>query len=1135
MGKYNYVVGFDDDEKGVEYGEYTPPVPEETPITNPRADKIKKDDLYKPENLTVIRTYMGQKFGQDALDMDDKELVEGYVDSMRYFNTNIAHTGREARRIMYADDDQRAVAGQAYELYDRLGNVFVNDGLMGAIDGVKDYMGAIATDPTNYLGLITGGIGKATALGVGAAGKKAVQEAAKAAGEAAVKKGLNRKAQEAAVKKAVEATTRELTKRAVRNPARKKLIAQAAKREEELYEYTLRRQAEQRYKEGLVQRGTKKSLLATAGLDATAAVVQDVMIQNTMLDVGAQEEYSRSQTAFSSLLGGIGAGVQLGVMSARGVSGLKDIEADVDIGKMRREAEKDIELALDKAEASKAARVVRKVSKSWKNKVERGKKAYDPVPTADDFIQEVMFGADGTGGLVSIYKEKGVKIPKSMTVSDLMTSLTQSMSREELEEVNSNIKSLGIHLGDTTQIATNLQDLMAAQISGAGRTLGVMSQVRRTIDAGIVHGQKIIEEQADEAMEKVGKAKYGQYAQSLWRRMLVSSPATSAVNLLGFGQYFGTTGIADVLTGAGLYATALTKPKAQREAQIRQAGVYKDMVTQKLRYLADPYTTKEAYMKLLEDNDKVRNTLYDSLTGGIDMNAERYGINKGSPIFKNLEAAAEGSAMIAGVRAQDTMTKSLVFISELDKQVRLKHDRTLQDIMSKGDMDYIDEEVVGLTMDQTLKSVFSKDYTKGQNDIIEGAAKTVETISRAPLIGTILPFGRFFNNVLATAHQMGPTGLVMNGYSVFKKDASLSDAEALAKATVGTAFLGLAMAYDEERQKDNLGTFQVKAGNSIINAQNTFPMSLFLAAGRLLNDKRQGRGVMTENVVATLEQLAVGQLASDVEFNKGLTSMVVQVLEAEDGQASVLLDGLYKKSGNIAAGFTRPVDFANKMVGMVANNDAAKDVRQERGLAIATMSATKYVDNILEALLGEIEGVTGDTLRVATREGDLRDPDPFMSALGIKLVEGRTAGEQLLDKLDLPRYKANKRTEIAAYDRAYNDIIAPHLNKLAQRRLADPAFRKLSKKEQRAVWKNDFADLGREIKSYMEDNAPSETRILSLQRKASAKKKDSKKAALNYLREEHGFEGSIRDMNYSELMTFMDYIDFYETKVDWTR
>lgn len=1108
---------------------------EETPIENPRSDKLMKDDLYRPENMTTIRAFMGQKFGQDALDMDDKDLVEGYVKSMRYFNTNVASTALEARRIVNASDDEKAVAGEAYQLYDRLGNVFVNDGVMGAVDGVADYFGAIVTDPTNYIGLITGGIGKATALGLGAAGKKAVQEAAKAAGEAAVKKGLNRKAQEAAVKKAVEATTRELSKRAVREPARKKLLAQAARREEELYEYTLRRQAEQKYKEGLIKRGTKQSLLATAGLDASAAMLQDVMLQNTLIDVGAQEEYSGLQTAFSSLLGGVGAGVQLGVMAARGTSGLKGVEADVDIGKMRKEGEVDLNLTLDKEETKKAVDAVMKAAKSWKEKVQAGKAAYEDQPTSADFIHDIMFGADKKGGLVSIYKERGLRIPKNVKVTDMMTNLMQSLSREEMDQINDTIKGLGFKIGDTTEDGTELGNLIAYQMSNMGKGMNVMSQVRRTLDAGVVHGQEIIKEQTAEAMEEVGKAKYGQYAQGLWRRMLVSSPATSAVNLLGFGQYFTTTAIADVLTGAGLYASAITKPKAAREAQVRQAGVYKDMVTQKLRYLADPYTTKEAYMKILEDHEQVRKTLYDSLTGGVDMSAERYGINKANGFFRNVEAVAEGSAMIAGVRAQDTMTKSLMFMSELDKHVRLKYDRPLQDVMRKGDMELIDEEVIGNTMDATLKSVFSKDYTKGQMDVVEDAAKVVESISRAPLIGTILPFGRFFNNVLATAHQMGPTGLVMEGFKVFKKDRTISDAEALAKATVGTTFLGLAMAYDEERQKDNLGMFQLKAGNSIINAQNTFPMSLFLATGRLMNDARRGRPANAESVTATLEQLAVGQLASDVEFGKGLTSMVVNMLEEDANKTQILTDNLYKKGGNIAAGFTRPLDFYNKLTGMVANNDAAKDVRQERGFAVASVSSTKYVDNILEAFLGEIEGVTGETLRVATREGDIRDPNPFLSALGIKIVEGRTAGEQLYDKLDLPRYKANKRTEIAAYDRAYNDYIAPYLNEKAQRRLADPSFRKLSKKDQQSVWLNDFRDIGSEIKDYMENNAPTTVQLDSVRRKASTVPKGPKKAALDYLREEYGFEGSIRDMTYPELQAYFDYVDFYKTKVDWNR
>ena len=50
------------------------------------------------------------------------------------------------------------MAGKAYKVYDMLGNVFVNDGFGGAVGGVADYLGAIASSPSTYFGL---GVGKA--------------------------------------------------------------------------------------------------------------------------------------------------------------------------------------------------------------------------------------------------------------------------------------------------------------------------------------------------------------------------------------------------------------------------------------------------------------------------------------------------------------------------------------------------------------------------------------------------------------------------------------------------------------------------------------------------------------------------------------------------------------------------------------------------------------------------------------------------------------------------------------------------------------------------------------------------------------------------------------------------------------
>ena len=129
----------------------------ESPI--PEGQKLKKKDLYRYENLNTIRDYMSANKGADYMDMEEETLVEDFVDHMRFFNTNAVSTAGEVRFISKADDNTKAMAAQAYNLYDSLGNVFVNDGIYGALDGVKDYVFAAASDPTNYVGALTGGFG----------------------------------------------------------------------------------------------------------------------------------------------------------------------------------------------------------------------------------------------------------------------------------------------------------------------------------------------------------------------------------------------------------------------------------------------------------------------------------------------------------------------------------------------------------------------------------------------------------------------------------------------------------------------------------------------------------------------------------------------------------------------------------------------------------------------------------------------------------------------------------------------------------------------------------------------------------------------------------------------------------------
>ena len=107
---------------------------------------------------------------------DDEELVEGFMNHMRNWNTNTIGTAGEVMFVTRGSQEDKLAAKNAYDLYDSLGNVFVNDGVYGAVDGVKDYIFSAIKDPTNYLGAATAGIAKLGTFGVSQAGKDLIKK-----------------------------------------------------------------------------------------------------------------------------------------------------------------------------------------------------------------------------------------------------------------------------------------------------------------------------------------------------------------------------------------------------------------------------------------------------------------------------------------------------------------------------------------------------------------------------------------------------------------------------------------------------------------------------------------------------------------------------------------------------------------------------------------------------------------------------------------------------------------------------------------------------------------------------------------------------------------------------------------------
>ena len=1107
--------------------------------------KLRKDDLKAGTNLAKIRQYMVSRKGVQYNEKDGDSVVEDFVDHMRRFNTNLVSTSGEVRHITQADEATKVLAKDAYELYDKLGNVFVNDGFFGAVDGIKDYIFAAATDPTNYVGALTGGISKGVSLGVGQGAKQLVKRAAIEAGRNAMKNGATAQAAEQVGKKAAEGVARRLVEKGVKGPAAKALRVRIAEREKQNFLRLARGRGRKEYLDGLSKDAIKKSLYATTAIDATLSMVNDYQIQSVMLDVGAQEEYSLFQTGFSSLLGAVGGGAQLVGGKFKGASGLGDTKAQLKEAGMKADIESDIQsamlIALPEKEISRVTTHLNKTIDEWEKKVKRGNSLFETSTLPAELLYDIMLGPDGKGGVAKVFKDNGMKLNKSLRITDVMTNVLRQMPQDDIQSIAKRMQPLaGYTLGDTTEIAQSLGDFIAAKVSNGMKLGNVMSQTRKSIDVGLAHGTKTMDnmvrnpatkEALEKESEKVKRMKLGGYTQSVWRRLLVSSPATSAINVMGFGQFYVGSTIADLTSMTAAYTAGLamggTLTKAGRES-LRIGGAYKSMQAQKMRNLMDPYTTHDAYMSFLDQHKDVKKVLFESVTGGVERSGGRFGIDPNAKWFQNVENATTAMNRLTGVRIQDTFTKSQMFMSEMDKYLRLKKGRTLQEVLRDGDLDKIDDSVIGNALDNTMKSVYSKDYTT-DDQLLSAAAKQIENFSNIPVLGTILPFGRFFNNTIATAYQWSVGGGVEAMSAIFKSEKrNIETVEAEARSLVGMSSIGLAMHYDEEKQKKGLAYNEIDAGGgTIVDAKNTFPFSVFLAAGRIGNLSKQGETVPKELLQEMGTQLAVGQFARDAQFGNDINNVLDVLVNQEDGARKASMLALYKMTGNFTAGFTRPLDAVNKLTGFITDTDAAKDVRQAKGGAVFTQSATKYFDNILEAFTDKAESVTGEELRVATREGSVQDANPLSRIFGVTIKPTRTATEMAYSMSEMQPWTASERSNLPEYDRIFNTNIAPVLEVQMQHLLNSKMFKSAGLSEKRIMLTKTLSKVKTDVRTSLSKYGTGDEVILSIRRKAMGSgSKNHRDIALKAMKEKLNFSGSIQDMSYSELQYFMDYVDY---------
>jgi hypothetical protein len=1014
------------------------PVPD-TPKESRTADDVKAD----PAAMKQIRDYMTSRKGEHVSEMDDADLYDTFVNHMRWFGSNEIGTVGELRWLYGQEEAGKALAGGAYQVFDSLGNVFVNDGLTGAIDGVVDYTANVVMSPSSWLGA---GVGK---LVVGSASKAAATTATKVAIEAAKR---------AAIKAALAEGAKKGLKGAALKEAAKVAGVKAADK--------------------VATQASRKIALKQAGVatvaDGAMSVGADAAYQETQMEAGVQEEYSAAQGALAAAGGIIGGAISYFPQAMRGTSGLADVS-----GRMRAGAAKQRAVAAKKL--GPAARVMgtKFIAKMapWADAVSKGADLTDSIKFSDDIITHLL--KPGPAGEAPLLQEMlttaGVQIKKGAkdpAVMEQVVEYTRRLAPADKKALNDQFQPLlGVSFDE-------MVDIMASTLSKGGTDLGFASRFGENVNK-MVRANKLAEADLKRQAELEAKLKDNpkiiEYVQSIWRRALVSHPATTAVNVKGWSitNMFGTAAELAYAAATGTFGAALSvvpgsaAKGASKEALRRSQALFANQVF-KARTLLDPYTTREAAEELFATLPKSYSKLIGESTFGLDSRgAASYGLNPDSLLTKTSERYVSNTAKISGLNLQDAFTKSYSVLWELDRLTRLKYNKGWSEMLEAGEAHLISDDVLKKSIERGLKDTFSMDYTRGFGHLSRYAG-LIENLSSTPGLGFIFPFGRFMNNAMAFTLQYSPFAVMplanqMIKKGVFSKKAlsNLASDEAqmtLAKATVGTlAVAWLAMGQTEKEKQGLAWNQDMDNTGQVLNDDNLAPLAAYQVMGRIGSLWARGEKATGDELLRDAgTQLILGQLFRDVGIGSGVSEMAGYMLSLADDEAGqenfgkTLTTVIGFIGGEVVSGFMRPLEPLNLAGQIFTDNDMSIDRRQLKGSEKAVANTFRYVDFLFVPFLEPDEkgrNNFGVPLQSLTKEGPQREPNPLARLTGRREEAPLTNADRMLNMVNLPAWTQSERTGLPEWDALVHKKITRILETRATALLESPAWKQSSQRE----------------------------------------------------------------------------------------
>lgn len=990
-------------------------------------------DLLQGPRLGVIKNFMRSYYGIQKIDgYTDEEMVDKYLNTMRYLEAgNTVKTVGFVDHVLSTDEAGKKAVAEAMQLFQGMGGVTSDAYSWGdTAEAVKDYAWGAIADPVNILAPMVGKV-------VGGMSAKSAGKFATTLATREFKRQLARGASQGVASVAANK---------VRGAALRKGIERYGKA--------------QAYRE----------VMGATAFDTAVAVGTDIAYQHGLIEAGAQEEQDRFRTGLAALGGLVGGAVGAGTVALRGVSNLP--LAGTDVIDLDPTKTTDLDGVLKSMRESLMGLEDETFEETFKTKVGKG---IELEALDTNFWVRFLVGDDETGfkGMAPILYEKGFRWRGARGEGDNFSNwLADTMKNAPEEEAMDFVKAFQEKTGVTLkgmeapesmeEIANN----MARKLSDSARNLGAVGNLAKymrgkdvksvtlddaarvmfsdNLDADFVPTAK-----SGEAIETFSE-KFGEgtrFFQDSYIRLLVTHPGTSALNVIGWSAKSAGQSASDLLRASVIYGGGglLKSLRGKgREAVLdwkTMASFYRANL-QKMQNLVDPYMTKEAFESLTEQNPDAFKELTGILPGGVTRNvAEKYGIAPTDKAYQNTtNKALDTLQTFALVKAQDVFTKSQEMMYNMDIALIERFGYGYREFIARPDAAQfmntkLYREAEAQAIDRTLENILSKSYSRQKNMGLREVATIIEDVRKIPVIGVHVPFGRFFNNVIATTSEYSGLSAALKLAGTGVAD-NKSWGEALAKPVVAWAAIASLVPREMELLERGVAwdeRIDENTGQRVSERYDAPAIALKWAARRVAYE-RLGQEVPTEFIEDGMAAI-FGQMTRQLTQSATELEQTAQALLAGDGVQAMagLSEMLQGTASTIASGSTRFIEPINTMAALGQSSESYTPPDPKTGNT-AVVSSFRYIDQLIEAL-----GVdTGAMDRVSpTSEYVSRSPGRMA---GTRAVGPQTAATKAFAMVGKPSWDAGLFSDSGEATNYVVREFQPIFEAHAQRLLDNPYF-----------------------------------------------------------------------------------------------